>query len=407
MATTISRVWYNSLIDDDGSGTTGSICDKADVDSLLDAIDLIFGGPAPVSFAPTVSLGLGTDTPGAKLDIAQVSGGSALRIRNTSPGGTIGWTFYPVTNGANTDMRMYEDAIVGGDRFTFQAGGNFGVGVMVPEAKVDIGALSGGTALRIVNINASNRGWAWYPVSSGPATDLRMYEFAGPGVSGDRMSFATGGNVGINITAPAARLDIAQTSGGNVLKLTNADTAGMGWAFYQMLNGAYSDLRIYEYGANGDRICIRANGGFLGLGTMAPQSQLHVIGCVQVGNPTNGDRGNGTINVSGDVYKNGQAYFNPAFVFERVYAGRIARFADRAAAAGCSDYDGPLALEAVEAFTREHFELPLMARHPHSGLFDRGDLLLASLEEAYLHLFDLSRTVSALRARIDALEGRA
>jgi hypothetical protein len=39
----ISRTWYDTLVDDDGSGTTGSVWDKADVDSLLDAIDAIEG----------------------------------------------------------------------------------------------------------------------------------------------------------------------------------------------------------------------------------------------------------------------------------------------------------------------------------------------------------------------------
>jgi hypothetical protein len=35
----LDRTWYDTLIDDDGSGTTGSIWDKADVDSLMDAVD--------------------------------------------------------------------------------------------------------------------------------------------------------------------------------------------------------------------------------------------------------------------------------------------------------------------------------------------------------------------------------
>jgi hypothetical protein len=35
----LDRTWYNTLVDDDGSGMTGSVWDKADVDSLMDAID--------------------------------------------------------------------------------------------------------------------------------------------------------------------------------------------------------------------------------------------------------------------------------------------------------------------------------------------------------------------------------
>jgi hypothetical protein len=38
----LDRTWYNSLVDDDGSGLTGSIWDKADVDALMDAIDAEF-----------------------------------------------------------------------------------------------------------------------------------------------------------------------------------------------------------------------------------------------------------------------------------------------------------------------------------------------------------------------------
>jgi hypothetical protein len=36
---TIDRTWYNALVNDDGSGTTGSVLDKSDLDDLLDTID--------------------------------------------------------------------------------------------------------------------------------------------------------------------------------------------------------------------------------------------------------------------------------------------------------------------------------------------------------------------------------
>jgi hypothetical protein len=35
----LDRTWYNTLVDDDGSGLTGSVWDKADVDALMDAVD--------------------------------------------------------------------------------------------------------------------------------------------------------------------------------------------------------------------------------------------------------------------------------------------------------------------------------------------------------------------------------
>jgi hypothetical protein len=45
--------------------------------------------------------------------------------------------------------------------------------------------------------------------------------------------------------------------------------------------------------------------GNVGVGTTAPGSKLHVNGGVQVGQPTGGDKGAGSINVSGEIYRNG------------------------------------------------------------------------------------------------------
>jgi len=35
----LDRTWYNTLVDDSGDGISGSVWDKADVDSLMDAVD--------------------------------------------------------------------------------------------------------------------------------------------------------------------------------------------------------------------------------------------------------------------------------------------------------------------------------------------------------------------------------
>jgi len=39
MAMPLDRTWYNTLIDDDGSGTTGTVWNKAAVDGLMDTVD--------------------------------------------------------------------------------------------------------------------------------------------------------------------------------------------------------------------------------------------------------------------------------------------------------------------------------------------------------------------------------
>lgn len=35
----LDRTWYNTLVDDNGTNTTGTLWDKAAVDSLMDAVD--------------------------------------------------------------------------------------------------------------------------------------------------------------------------------------------------------------------------------------------------------------------------------------------------------------------------------------------------------------------------------
>ncbi|MBU1449087.1 hypothetical protein KKF45_04575, partial [Patescibacteria group bacterium] len=82
-------------------------------------------------------LGVGTASPWAKAVVAVGSGQDAFAIHNLSV--NRGWEFYPVTNGSNTDIRMYEQNASGnGDRIVFQAGGNVGIGDMGPTAKLTV-----------------------------------------------------------------------------------------------------------------------------------------------------------------------------------------------------------------------------------------------------------------------------
>lgn len=62
----LDRTWYNSLIDDDGSGLTGSVWDKADVDALMDAVDAELVRVEPrgwIDYSPSLLPQAGTWTP--------------------------------------------------------------------------------------------------------------------------------------------------------------------------------------------------------------------------------------------------------------------------------------------------------------------------------------------------------
>lgn len=123
-------------------------------------------------------------------------------------------------------------------------------------------------------------------------------------------------------------------------------------------------------------------------------------GAIAVGNATSGLRAAGTINVATDVFKNNTAYSNPDYVLEKWVTGKIEKFIDNE---GAKEYQGLRSLEDIEKATKQNFCLPLvnearerLKNEGGLGIFSGGDSVLASLEEAYIHLFNLNKRISAL-----------
>jgi hypothetical protein len=117
------------------------------------------------------------------------------------------------------------------------------------------------------------------------------------------------------------------------------------------------------------------------------------VGGVTIGSPTGGNKGAGTINAAGDIYKNNSAYNNPKWALQRYFTGHCNDSGPYAAPEG---YSGLLEIDVHRNVARANNELPLMLLKPHGGLFDRGDLLLASLEEAYLYIYELHDRIRRL-----------
>jgi len=195
--------------------------------------------------------------------------------------------------------------------------------------------------------------------------------------------------IGISRTGNAPfmlQVDCATASAATGVKITGA-AAGSRVVLAAISSGTDEGLDINAKGA-----------GTIQLGSAAMSIGSGVI----VGAPTGSFKGAGTVNHAGDIYKNNTAYTNPKWVLKQHYAGEV-------------DADGPYALptdargrkiaycglrsiEETEAFARENHDLPLMTLLPEAGAFGRGDLVLASLEEAYLHIFELNRRVAMLEA---------
>jgi hypothetical protein len=139
-------------------------------------------------------------------------------------------------------------------------------------------------------------------------------------------------------------------------------------------------------GTEGGRIRFRTNIA----GSLA--ERMSIGHGVTIGSATGGDKGAGTLNVSGDIYKNNTAYTNPDYVFEHHYTGKIERFAKNE---GAASYTGRLPLDELRAYTKDNLRLPGISDSP-MGMFERGDKVLEKLEELTLYILDLHERIEAL-----------
>ena len=152
--------------------------------------------------------------------------------------------------------------------------------------------------------------------------------------------------------------------------------------------GSVIDTAILSTSAN--QIVFKANGGSTPT-TDIFHNVMTLYDGVQVGEPTGGDKGPGTINVSGDIYKNDTVYNDPDYVFEKHYTGGIHQHLDKIGAVG---YNGMLSIGELADYTKKHFSLPYKSKG--LGLFDGSDWLLARVEELSLYIIQLNDRILEL-----------
>ncbi len=175
------------------------------------------------------NVGIGTTTPQAVLH-------TVGQIRSSVADDT---TAFRITDATNNDaISLYRDTnksftidVGSATRaFTIKNTGNVGIGTSNPSNPLHVvGAArvttylgvggapvtgdtlatyntTGATQLRMTNTSVSTN-WQWYLNTSSSESDLRLFE-GGSGTSGDRITFKTGGNVGIGTTNPSTKLEV-------------------------------------------------------------------------------------------------------------------------------------------------------------------------------------------------------
>ncbi len=250
-----------------------------------------------VTITGSGNVGIGTDSPGAKLEVSDF-GGATIKISNKTDGGqttgdlvgaldyysydadyprTMAYVRSYVTEqfGRAADLRFATTATnaVAAEAMRITSSGNVGIGTTAVRNNGGLNTAMQltGTDYPLFSINGSNSGIGvntGVGSSGGYTGTYTAHPFSITTSDTVRMSVTASGNVGIGTTSPTSPLHIkiAGTGGSNILSLEN-------------------DSNKYDFRLNGPTLLIRdgsvdrisvTSGGNVGIGTTSPLYKLQV-----------------------------------------------------------------------------------------------------------------------------------
>jgi len=159
-------------------------------------------------------------------------------------------------------------------------GGRVGIGIASPENNLHIDGGTAGSSIKIGNTLTTNRISSWYSVDATGLTTLQSWK-AGVGGGGWALAInPSGGNVGIGTTSPENNLHIDGGTIGSSIKLGNTLTTNRISSWYSVDATGLTTLQSWKAGAGGGgwTLAINPSGGKVGIGTSAPENNLHIDG---------------------------------------------------------------------------------------------------------------------------------
>jgi hypothetical protein len=224
------------------------------------------GTDSLVLFSSSGNVGIGTESPGERLDV----NGSIVAS------GTICDSVGCIGSGGGSDTDWVENA---GN--VYRLTGNVGIGTASPVSRLHV--KSSGTGTGVIGAEASD-GSVLMTVSENPGGNSFLDLMDASGTAANRIhsagvSYFMGGNIGIGTASPAALLEIEGNGDSSFILLD--DTQGS----YVDNVGIYNDgrsFRIRDESDDADLLTVRLDGadeGNIGIGTINPGSnRLEVVG---------------------------------------------------------------------------------------------------------------------------------
>ena len=276
----------------DGTGTTNYVAKWSDSDTITDS----------VIYDDGTNVGIGTTSPGYKLDVAGqgffTSGiitNTAVAVKLKQAAGTLNDATEFRVGGGEFKMYSGRDSGVhqafvfatgdnytsGSERMRITSTGNVGIGTTSPQAKLHVfGTTSSlpalGAPASAAQIGGSSYGTLFSTLTSGIGV-IQQGRNDGTATSYNLSLQPSGGNVGIGTTNPNRLLTVETTGSGCYLALnssSNNTTIGSD------VNGAFI---VYDDSSATYRMVIDQTTGNVGIGTTSPAKKL-TIGGIGIGN---------------------------------------------------------------------------------------------------------------------------
>ncbi|MGB3941598.1 MAG: hypothetical protein WBK96_08925 [Candidatus Manganitrophaceae bacterium] len=234
--------------------------------------------------------------------------------------------------------------------FTILSSGKVGIGTTAPATKLHV---MGDTTIKgyiYIDGNDTNTTGLvfnrlgttkWSAYVPGGSNDLRFWD----GVT-DRITFQSGGNVGIGTTTPNAKLDVFGSSGDIIARVGDTDAGTgrlkLGWenSNSRSVISAWSNTGYKNMTIDAANLALQSNSnGNVGIGTITPQTKLHVYGTSYPWFMLDGNGASGQSFISmrarTDASPNSEIYFHSGgslIINSQAYAnrgtpsGEVARF---------------------------------------------------------------------------------